>query len=134
VGCRGETPESREREPDRKEEVVSGSVLGLEAFFKNALWAHRTVYNVSPVNHLTAHRGKWICSLAAGAPDSPQCSVRCTRDCPVSPDRGNFENFQIFYLVFNQTKSQLIITQKNTCWDRYWHPHIFSHNWQNIFP
>jgi hypothetical protein len=70
---------------------------------------------------------------AAGAPDSAQCSVRCTPDCPVSPDRENFEIFQIFYLVFNQTKSQLIITQNNTFWDRYWHPHIFSHNFQNIF-
>jgi hypothetical protein len=25
---------------------------------------------------------------AAGAPDIAQCSVRCTPDCPVSPDRG----------------------------------------------
>jgi hypothetical protein len=28
----------------------------------------------------------------------------------------------------------LISTQKNTCWDRYWYPHIFSHNLQNILP
>jgi hypothetical protein len=47
---------------------------------------------------------------------------------------GRFGFFEFFYLVPNQTKSQLINTQNNTCWDRYWHPHIFSHNWQNIFP
>jgi hypothetical protein len=62
------------------------------------------------------------------------CTGQCTPDCPVSLDRGDFEIFQIFYLNFNQTKSQLIITQKNTCWDRFWHPHIFSHNFQNILP
>jgi hypothetical protein len=85
--------------------------------------AHRTAHSSCPVNHRTAPSRKGICLRAAGAPDYP-----------VSPDRENFEIFQTFYLVFNQTKSQLIITQKNTCWDMYWHPHIFSHNFQNILP
>jgi hypothetical protein len=96
--------------------------------------AHRTAHKSCSVNHRTAHRRRGSARVAAGAPDSAQCSVRCTPDCPVSPNRGNFEIFEIFYLVFNQTKSQLIITQKNTCWDRYYHPHIFSHNFQNILP
>jgi hypothetical protein len=93
--------------------------------------AHWTSHSSCPVNHRAAHSRKRICARGWC---TGQCSVRCTPDCPVSPDRGNFENFQNFYLVFNQTKSQLIIAQKNTCWDRYWHPHIFSHNFQNILP
>jgi hypothetical protein len=84
---------------------------------------HRTAHSSCPMNHQTAHSRKGICARATGAPD-----------CPVSPDRGDFEIFQSFYLNFNQTKSQLIITQKNTCWYRYWYPHIISHNFQNILP
>ena len=81
--------------------------------------------------HRTTHNRKGICARTAGAPDSAQCSVRCAPDCPVSPDR---ENFEYFYLILNQTKSQLISTQKNTCWHMYWYPHIFSHIFQNILP
>ena len=135
--------EQRARVERKKLSQATGS--GREGFFKNGVWAHRTVYSACPVHtgqrtvavwwttgQRTGERGTG--ARVAGAPDSAQCSVRCTPDCPVSPDRGNFEIVQIFYLVFNQTKSQLIITQKNTCWDRYWHPHIFSHNFQNILP
>jgi hypothetical protein len=60
-----------------------------------------------------------------------RCTGQCTVQCPVhtglsgeSRQRENLD-FEFFYLVFNQTKSQLIITRNNTCWDRYWHPHIF---------
>jgi hypothetical protein len=95
--------------------------------------AHRTAHSSCPMNHWTAHRKMGSAHAAAGASDIAQCSVRCIPDCPVSLDRGKFEIFEIFYLVFNQTKSQLIITQNNTCWDRYWHPHIFSHNFLKYF-
>jgi hypothetical protein len=119
--------------------------LGLEAdFLKHVMGApdslqclsgaHRTTHSSCLVNHRTAHRKMDLKRAAASAPDIAQCSVRCTPDCPVSPDKGKTWNFEFFYLVFNQTKSQLIITQNNTCWDRYWHPHIFSHNFQNILP
>jgi hypothetical protein len=52
--------------------------------------AHRTAHSSCPVNHRTTHRRKRSCARAAGAPDSAQCSVRCTPDCPVTPDRGKF--------------------------------------------
>jgi hypothetical protein len=55
--------------------------------------AHRTAHSSCPVNHRTAHRKRGILRAAAGAPDSAQCSVRCTPDCPVIPDRGEFEKF-----------------------------------------
>jgi hypothetical protein len=75
--------------------------LGLEAdFLKHDMGApdslqclsgaHRTAHSSCPVNHRTAHRKKDLKRAAAGAPDSAQCSVRCTPDCPVSPDRGKF--------------------------------------------
>jgi hypothetical protein len=60
--------------------------------------AHRTTHSSCPVNHRTAHRKKDLKRVAAGAPDIAQCSVRCTPDCPVSPDRGKiwiFLNFSI---------------------------------------
>jgi hypothetical protein len=73
--------------------------LGLEAdFLKHDMGApdslqclscaHRTAHSNCPVNHRTAHRKKDLKRAAAGAPDIAQCSVRCTPDCPVSPDRG----------------------------------------------
>jgi hypothetical protein len=133
-----------ERQRAKKEKGASSSVAGWRSFLKRVMdaldslqclsGAHRTAHSSCPVNHRTAHSRRGICTRAAGAPNSAQCSVRCTPSCPVNPGRGNFEIFQIFYLNFNQTKSQLIITQKNTCWDRYWLPHIFSHNFQNILP
>jgi hypothetical protein len=120
--------------------------FGLEAFFLKRNMgapdslqclsgAHWTTHSSCLVNHRTAHRRRRSCSRAAGAPDS--CTVQCPVHTGLSGEprqRENFEIFKFFYLVFNQTKSQLIITQNNTCWDRYWHPHIFSHNFQNILP
>jgi hypothetical protein len=55
--------------------------------------AHRTAHSRCPVNHRTAHREKGTSRAAAGAPDIAQCSVRCTPDCPVSPDRGDIGIF-----------------------------------------
>jgi hypothetical protein len=55
--------------------------------------AHRTAHSSCPVNHRTAHREIGFLRAAAGAPDIAQCSVRCTPDCPVSPDRGEFGKF-----------------------------------------
>jgi hypothetical protein len=55
--------------------------------------AHRTAHSSCPVNHRTAHREKDLKRAAAGAPDSAQCSVRCTPDCPVSPDRRKIGKF-----------------------------------------
>jgi hypothetical protein len=52
--------------------------------------AHRTAHSSCSVNHRTAHRKRNSCARAAGAPDSARCSVRCTPDCPASPDRGKF--------------------------------------------
>jgi hypothetical protein len=50
--------------------------------------AHRTAHSSCPVNHRTAHRKRDLKRAVVGAPDIAQCSVRCTPDCPVSPDRG----------------------------------------------
>jgi hypothetical protein len=50
--------------------------------------AHRTAHSSCLVNHRTAHRKMDFERAAVGAPDIAQCSVRCTSDCPVSPDRG----------------------------------------------
>jgi hypothetical protein len=82
-------------------EPASG--LGREEFFKNGLWAHQTVYSTSSVHtgqrtvvvHEPSDRAaqKQICARPAGASDIAQCSVQCTSDCPVSPDRGNFDFF-----------------------------------------
>jgi hypothetical protein len=55
--------------------------------------AHRTAHSRCPVNHRTAHRKRGTSRAAAGAPDIAQCSVRCTPDCLVSPDRGEFGKF-----------------------------------------
>jgi hypothetical protein len=126
---------TRREESQRAEREMwaSGWVSGWRPFFK--MHYGRTGQSTVPVRCTPdSAQEKEVLARAAGAPDSAQCSVRCTPDCLVSPDRGNFEIFQIFYLVSNQTKSQHIITQNNTCWDRYWHPHIFSHNFRNILP
>jgi hypothetical protein len=50
--------------------------------------AHRTAHSSCPVSHRTAQGKKDLKRAAAGAPDIAQCSVRCTPDCPMSPDRG----------------------------------------------
>jgi hypothetical protein len=109
----GESPEEvRDRARERRNEPGLGLGQG-KLFLKtdygrtNSLQcmsgAHRTAYSSCPVNHQTTHRKEESYARAAGAPDIAQCSVRCTPDCPVSPDKGNFEIFKIFYLVFNQT-------------------------------
>jgi hypothetical protein len=126
------SPEKRGAKEQRKI-VASGSGAGWRPFLKHHMGAPDSLQCLSGA-HRTAHRKGSSCACATGAPDSAQCSVRCTPDCPMTTDRGKFEIFEFFYLVFNQTKSQLIITQINTCWDMYWHPHIFSHNFQNILP
>jgi hypothetical protein len=47
---------ARETPRDREKEVLAGrnneplARLGLEAFFKNAIWAHRIVYSACPVH------------------------------------------------------------------------------------
>jgi hypothetical protein len=53
--------------------------------------AHRSTQSSCPVNHRTAHRKGSSCARAVSA----QCSVRCTPDCPVSPDRRKIWNFLI---------------------------------------
>jgi hypothetical protein len=86
--AREETARDRERQwPERGNRAWPRARAG-ERFFKNRIWAHRTVYSACPVHtgQRTGERGSG--ALAAGAPDSAQCSVRCTPDCPVSPDRG----------------------------------------------
>jgi hypothetical protein len=136
---RGRSPERgvvTERGESQRAEEKGGLWLGARVgglFLKRVMGAPDGLQCQSGA-HRTVHMRKRICARAASAPASAQCSVRCTPDCSVSPNRGDFEIFQIFDLNFNQTKSQLIITQKNTCRDRYWHPHIFSHNFQNILP
>jgi hypothetical protein len=62
--------------------------------------AHRTMHISCPVNHRTSHRKMGSARAVAGAPDIAQCSVRCTPNCPVSPDRGKIWNFWIFLSNF----------------------------------
>jgi hypothetical protein len=77
----GESLEETERELEQRGEMSLASGSGRENFFKTRLWAHRTVYSACPV-HTRQRTGKRSSTRAAGAPD-----------CPVSPDRGNFEFF-----------------------------------------
>jgi hypothetical protein len=143
---RGRSPERRitERELIAREKRSLAPGSGWRLFLKHIMGApdslqclsgaHRTAHSSCPVNHLTTHRRK------GSARGGDWCIGQCTVQCPVhtglsgEPRQREFEISQIFYLIFNQTKSQLIITQNNTCWDRYCHPHIFSHNFQNILP
>jgi hypothetical protein len=92
----------RELRAQREKSLWLG--LGLEAvFLKRDMGApdslqclsgaHRTAHSSCPVNHRTTHRRKDFQRAAAGAPDIAQCSVRCTPDCPVSPDRGKIGKF-----------------------------------------
>jgi hypothetical protein len=102
-GERWESPESlRARALGERKGPLAW--LGLEAvFLKREMGApdslqclsgaHRTAHSRCPVNHRTAHRKRGTLRAAAGAPDIAQCSVRCTPDCPVSPDRGEFGKF-----------------------------------------
>jgi hypothetical protein len=93
-----EIARDRERGAENREVKCQASGARGKRFFKNRIWAHRTVYSSCPVNHRTTHRKMDFERAAAGAPDIAQCSVRCTPDCLVSPDRGkiwNFLNFSI---------------------------------------
>jgi hypothetical protein len=103
----GEISESRLTERSAEREcLASGSGVGF--FLKKPIMgapdslqclsgAHRTAHSSCPMNHRTAHRRRGFCARAAGAPDSAQCNVQCTPDCPVTPDREilNFLNFSI---------------------------------------
>jgi hypothetical protein len=127
---------SRGGSPDRESWELR-RWLGLrlwKTFLKNVLWAHRTAYSACPVHTGQRTEEKEICARQP---------VHRTVHSEVSGAHGTvrwaqtegiFEIFQICYLILNQTKSQLISTQKNTCWDWYWYPHIFSHIFQNILP
>jgi hypothetical protein len=95
---RGKSPERAEsREHRGKREPLARSRAG-GLFLKCDMGApdnlqcmsgaHRTAHSSCLVNHRTAHRRRRSCARAAGASDSAQCSVRCTPDCPVSPERG----------------------------------------------
>jgi hypothetical protein len=100
VARESRSPEEQ-RSQSREEKTVPGLGLGRgKSFLKTSygrtgqstvpVGAHRTAHSSCPVNHRTAHRRRGSARAAAGAPDSAQCSVRCTPDCPVSPDRGKF--------------------------------------------
>jgi hypothetical protein len=98
------SPESREcrqrqRETVAREETKPGLGLGRgKVFLKPNMGApdslqclsgaHRTAHSSCPVSHRTTQRKKDLKRVAAGGPDIAQCSVRCTPDCPMSPDRG----------------------------------------------
>jgi hypothetical protein len=100
---RGNRQIGREKPKTEKQWLASGASRG-KVFFKKPnmgapdslqclFGAHRTTHNSCPVNHRTAHRKMDFERAAAGAPDIAQCSVRCTPDCPVCPDRGKIWNF-----------------------------------------
>jgi hypothetical protein len=97
----GEGRDRRRAERDREQRGTEKPLARLRAggdFLKRDMGApdslqclsgaHRTAHSSCPVNHRTTHRKMDFERAAAGAPDSAQCSVRCTPDCPVSPDRG----------------------------------------------
>jgi hypothetical protein len=98
------SPESREREPERRGAEKKESwprARARSAFFKKRIMgapdslqclsgAHRTAHSSCPVNNWTTHKEKGDLHAPSGAPDSAQCSVRCTPDCPVGPNRGFF--------------------------------------------
>jgi hypothetical protein len=76
----------RSQRVERKQ-GASGSTRARGVFLKRDMGAPDSLQCLSGA-HRTAHRKGSSCVRAAGAPDSAQCSVRCTPDCPVSPDRG----------------------------------------------
>jgi hypothetical protein len=87
-----ESPERHREARDR--EAVAG--LGREqrkSFFKKTNMGAPDSLQCLSGSHRTAHRKMDFERAAAGAPDIAQCSVRCTPDCPVSPDRGKIWNF-----------------------------------------
>jgi hypothetical protein len=104
IAGEGWSPAREWKSPETERRVEQRSLwlgFGLEAIFlKHDMGApdslqflsgaHWTTHSSCPVNHRTAHRKMDFERAAAGAPDIAQCSVRCTPDCPVSPDRGKF--------------------------------------------
>jgi hypothetical protein len=94
----------RWKRPGRARIEVPGLALGLEkVFLKRVIGTPDSVQCLSGA-HRTAHShclvpaadkaARWQShTRLAGAPDIAQCNVRCTPDCPVSPDRGSFEFF-----------------------------------------
>jgi hypothetical protein len=78
----------RAEKRQRKEKKWHLAQLGLEAdFLKRDMGASDSLQCLSGA-HRTAHRKMEFEHAAAGAPDIAQCSVRCTPDCPVTPNRG----------------------------------------------
>jgi hypothetical protein len=49
-GGRGSRQGKQRTEGAGREDEPLARLCGLEAFFKNAIWAHRTVYNACPVH------------------------------------------------------------------------------------
>jgi hypothetical protein len=89
AGEEGKSPESRE-EPERREKrrsLARARAGGL--FLKHVMGAPDSLQCLSGA-HQTAHKRRGSCAHASVAPDSAQCSVRCTPDCSVSLDRGKF--------------------------------------------
>jgi hypothetical protein len=85
--------ESNRRETRAQRVMSLWLGLGLEAFFlKRDMGAPDSLQCLSGA-HQTAHRRKDFQRAAAGALDIAQCSVWCTPDCPVSPDRGKIGKF-----------------------------------------
>jgi hypothetical protein len=92
------SPEKRGAKEQRKI-VASGSGAGWRPFLKHHMGAPDSLQCLSGA-HRTAHRKGSSCACATGAPDSAQCSVRCTPDCPMTTDRGKFEIFEFFLSSF----------------------------------
>jgi hypothetical protein len=132
----GERESKRREQRAQRKKNASGSVSGWRPFFKTRYG--RTGQSTVPVR-CTPDSAQYKGIIARGC----RCTGHCTVQCPVHTglsgeprQRENLDFFEFFYLVPNQTKSQLIITQNNTCWDRYWHPHIlfkiFCHRLDNF--
>jgi hypothetical protein len=66
---------------------------GEDFFFKKMGYGHTEQSTVHVRYTPDNVAQKEIYVRPAGAPDIAHCSVWCTPDCPVSPDRGNFEIF-----------------------------------------
>jgi hypothetical protein len=101
--------------------------LGLVNLFKNASWAHQTVYSACLV-----HTGQRIAERGSAHAQPVHRTVHSAVSGELR-QREFLKFLKFFYLILNQTKSQLISTKNNTCWDRYWYPHIFSHNFLIVF-
>jgi hypothetical protein len=87
----GEGKQSQRTESTGSKEPLARSRAG-GLFLKRDMGAPDSLQCLSGA-HRTAHRRKDFQCAAAGAPDIAQCSVWCTPDCPVSPDRGKIGKF-----------------------------------------